>query len=398
MMKSDHIKLHQMRDSEVTIETHGMDMPGKHFRDSIVDLDMIVQMRDERRKKSKRRIIRFGIGGLMFFLFILLIVLLARGKPAAADDDNASAPTCGEVLSVAGQACSPSYCTKACSSVVISIASLCTHSSARSIAENRVEAFERANCTALTDDHSSSGGEVGDSGPQTEVYFGNGCFWERQYAYANIELATAERPCLERSREAKCTTIKSFKRTPLTVTAKSGYAGGTMPSSNGRVCYHHSGDQGDLYGKLGHAEVVAVMLDNDDMSHQFAVLIRDYFDSFHENGGKMIRPDPGDRGPDYRNLIGIPGGVNGPLYSIVEASNTKNMELVEGQGDEKDVANRVHIMDITEFPFFMGETYHQFHSNFFGESYPESYKDALYNVQSTAGLLGASQCPVGSHY
>ena len=73
------------------------------------------------------------------------------------------------------------------------------------------------------------------------VYLGNGCFWERQKAYADLELGAEG----------------AFKRSMNTVTSVVGYAGGTGVSSDGLVCYHHPGsNQGNTYGNLGHCEVV----------------------------------------------------------------------------------------------------------------------------------------------
>lgn len=32
----------------------------------------------------------------------------------------------------------------------------------------------------------------------------------------------------------------------------------------------------------------------------------------------MMRSDPQDKGPGYRNVVGIPGGVNSPYYPILK--------------------------------------------------------------------------------
>jgi hypothetical protein len=197
---------------------------------------------------------------------------------------------------------------------------------------------------------------------RTVAYFGNGCFWERQKAYADVEMDETG----------------PFKRSMGEVTSVVGYAGGSGQSTNGQVCYHHSGGNQDSdYGHLGHCEVVAVAFENDD---QFQALIADYFSSFTQTGAGMqrsvsacertmliglirnnvdYRPDPMDRGGEYRNVIGIPGGTKGSLYGLVTAANVHGMALDEGTGDEDDVLNHVYIMNSETFEFHRGEQYHQ---------------------------------------
>ena len=50
------------------------------------------------------------------------------------------------------------------------------------------------------------------------------------------------------------------------------------------------------------------------------------------SGPYWERMDPQDGGPDYRNMVGIPGGVNGDLYAVLVARNVHSMPLVEGVG------------------------------------------------------------------
>ena len=69
------------------------------------------------------------------------------------------------------------------------------------------------------------------------VYLGNGCFWERQWAYVQIETQQWQRPAVN-------------------VSSKVGYAGGSRAGANGRVCYHCGFACPDDYTTLGHAEVV----------------------------------------------------------------------------------------------------------------------------------------------
>ena len=75
------------------------------------------------------------------------------------------------------------------------------------------------------------------------VYFGVGCFWHIQH-----EFVVAERELLGRSDRE--------------LTAFTGYAGGTVADSFGRVCYHNFQNVAD-YGKYGHGEVVGMKLPTD---------------------------------------------------------------------------------------------------------------------------------------
>lgn len=43
-----------------------------------------------------------------------------------------------------------------------------------------------------------------------------------------------------------------------------------------------------------------------------------YFSQFRRTPFGMLRLDPQDAGPGYRNVIGIPGGVNSPLFKILQ--------------------------------------------------------------------------------
>jgi hypothetical protein len=72
------------------------------------------------------------------------------------------------------------------------------------------------------------------------LYFGVGCFWHIQH-----EFVQAERELLGRNDHE--------------LTASTGYAGGRTTGSDGRVCYHNWRGIAD-YGKLGHAEVVGMVI------------------------------------------------------------------------------------------------------------------------------------------
>ena len=213
----------------------------------------------------------------------------------------------------------------------------------------------------------------------TEIYLGNGCFWERQWAYYSIEST-------------------EFGRPNDNITSQVGYAGGSAPQGD-TVC-HHSGDGRD-YSRLGHAEVVRVQLDTSLQAEQFSTLAADFFNSFTGPAGTRSRPDPMDRGRPYRSVVGLPGGRSSPLYSLLVAANTFGMKLEDGAGGDPDTFNTIWVYDSRRFPFFAGEVYHQFHSNFFhsdGMPYPSAYLVALWRRQQELRLIRPTDCPGGQHW
>ena len=215
----------------------------------------------------------------------------------------------------------------------------------------------------------------------TKIYLGNGCFWERQYAYYVVE-------------------SQQFGRSGGGISSKTGYAGGNEEPGP-PVCYHTSSPLHD-YGALGHAEVVEVVLDDADATAQFAALAADFFGSFTGAAGSRARPDPMDVGQPYRSVVGIPGGVDGPLYPTLSAANTHGMELKAGFGSDGDDFNVVWILDSRVYPFHQAEAYHQMHSNFFqseGMPYPPSYVNDLWEQQKQLCLVREIDgCPDGSHW
>lgn len=203
------------------------------------------------------------------------------------------------------------------------------------------------------------------------VYFGCGCFWHVQH-----EFVEAERNILGRSNDE--------------LTARAGYAGGKAGASkDGKVCYHNAANIAD-YGKLGHAEVVSLTIPPSKFQ-EFAV---EYCKLFR-NG---MRPDQlGDRGSEYRNLVAFKGGSKSPLaQQLVEASKATGdqLDFAVGKGSDEDIARLVWIMDIDQYPFFIGEQYHQFHDGFnFGENYPSSYNTLAQKYAAKGENFGS--CPNG---
>jgi len=204
------------------------------------------------------------------------------------------------------------------------------------------------------------------------VYFGCGCFWHVQH-----EFVEAEKTLLQRS--------------DLSYTAHAGYAGGNKGAPNGKVCYHNAA-QVDDYGGLGHAEVVGMTIP----ASKFGLFAQEYCKLFDDKG---YRPDQlGDRGPEYRNLVGVPGGTSSPYAkALVEASIKEGdrLDFAAGKGDDGDVRGLAWIMDTDKHPFYIAEAYHQFHDGFnWCENYPNSYNDIAKKQLAAQGFKD-SGCPNG---
>jgi len=186
---------------------------------------------------------------------------------------------------------------------------------------------------------------------EIDVYFGCGCFWHVQH-----EFVMAEKNLLGRAKP----------------TARAGYAGGKGGAGSGDPCYHNLQRKND-YGSLGHAEVVNLKIPRTSYK-DFA---REYFKLLGPDGS---RPDQfGDRGLEYRNLVGVPGGKESPLVKeLLEATLLEGdkVDFARGQGSDADAKALVWVMDTAKYPFFRAENYHQFHDGFArGENYPDSYND-----------------------
>ena len=204
-----------------------------------------------------------------------------------------------------------------------------------------------------------------------DCYFGCGCFWHVQH-----EFVEAERKILGRSDDQ--------------ITSRAGYAGGKAGALDGKVCYHNAGNVAD-YGKLGHAEVVSMRIPASKF-YDFAV---EYCKLFDKDG---FRPDQfGDRGTEYRNLVGIPGGKSSALAELLVKASVDTgdkLDFAVGKGDDRDVPKVSFIMDTSEYPSFMGEQYHQFHDGFaFGENYPNSYNSLASAFAKKGEDFG--KCPNG---
>lgn len=161
------------------------------------------------------------------------------------------------------------------------------------------------------------------------------------------------------------------------------------------------------YGDLGHAEQVRITLNAGQEESQFAALVADFFASFNATEQGFLRPDPQDKGSPYRTTVGIPGGVNGKLYRVLEAGNVPRgpykltMILKEDDaGSHDDAFNTVFVMDSDVFPFYQAEQYLQFHSDIYDPAsnftyYADWYRHDLWQLQIDLGRIpvgGSTAC------
>ena len=170
------------------------------------------------------------------------------------------------------------------------------------------------------------------------------------------------------------------------------------------MCYYYTTEKDTVYERLGHAEVVQVELRGADEAAreaQYKKMAETFFSQFRRlPNGKMLRQDPQDAGPGYRNVVGIPGGVNSPLFTVLQAENVNNMELREGAGGdfqngrpvEDDVLNVVWVVDSDKLPFNQAEEYHQFHDGL-GKKFPAKYTKEMKKMMKDNGRVRETGCP-----
>ncbi|CAK9079961.1 Hypothetical protein SCF082_LOCUS38141, partial [Durusdinium trenchii] len=201
------------------------------------------------------------------------------------------------------------------------------------------------------------------------VYFGNGPFAHLQHDFANLELEK-----------------RVFKRNLSQVTSLAGYAG-SEPRVGG-VCYNTS-DERD-HAKLGFAEVTAVRVAGED---QFRYLVSHFLKTFHGPEGARDRPQPEQKGLQFRSCIGIPGGREGTLFSTIQRENANfSMDLRVGGGKDPDAFNVIWIYDTTSFPFLRAEQYLQFVRDSDDDD-DKKYHGCLRNLQLHQGVIEPTGCP-----
>lgn len=202
---------------------------------------------------------------------------------------------------------------------------------------------------------------------EIQVYFGQGCFWHVQHEIIGQE-------------------VQQLGRKQEEWTALTGYAGGEKAGGGNKVCYHNLAMAPD-YGQLGFTEVVQVSIPESKLQ-DFA---KAYIDE--ASSSRAGRHDPQDRGTEYRSAIGIPGGIDGPLFQQVEAANQGRLQLVTGKGGDPDTVytKKVWVYDSTKFPFYQGEVYHQFHDDM-SDKYSKAYHSAK-PILTKSGLIHEVGCP-----
>lgn len=184
------------------------------------------------------------------------------------------------------------------------------------------------------------------------------------------------------------------------ITSLVGFAGGRYQSAGGAVCY--GGLPATDYSRLGHAEAVSIMLDEITgpvARSQVSALAQMYFEHGFQSlpDGRRQRLDPQDVGASYRNVIGLPGGMeNSELWPLFEEANTYGMPLLRGAVGDSEGEYVVYVYDSMQYPFFRGEAHHQFHpNNVIQRPVPLSYTSTLKSVQEEMGRLEESDrgCP-----
>ena len=215
------------------------------------------------------------------------------------------------------------------------------------------------------------------------VYFGVGCFWHVQHEFVSTEMNV-------------------LGRSEADITSKAGYAGGNRKAQSefnaaqpnkpleDLVCYHNLLGKAD-YDTLGHTEVVGMSIPAETVE----AFAQEYFSLY---GRDSERPDKGDRGGQYRSVIGLPGGMSSKHLDSVQRALDKsgrNLRLIAGKGNDPDTLGKklVYVMDTNTFPFHQAELYHQFHDGFMpGEKYGRKYHDIIKEVISK-GRLQPTGCP-----
>ena len=141
---------------------------------------------------------------------------------------------------------------------------------------------------------------------------------------------------------------------------------------------------------MGHGEVVQMKIP----ANKYKEFAEVYGSLFDKNGD---RPDKGDRGSEYRHLVGIPGGVKSPLFKeLQDVFSKRNMTVKEGKGNDPDNLGKasIWVMDTAQFPSYRAEYYHQYHDGFFpGEDYPTVYNDLKKSARRDGRLETSKTCP-----
>jgi peptide methionine sulfoxide reductase MsrA len=202
-----------------------------------------------------------------------------------------------------------------------------------------------------------------------EMYFGAGSYW-----YIQHEFVQAERRILHRS--------------DTRITSKTGYAGGTGQGSEGRVCYHNFDNIAD-YVKLGHAEVVGIVIPDHAIQNFTEVYLQVFDPETGERAGFQ------DRGPEFRSMIGLPDGSQHPFFGVVNKTcSMQGFRFEIGKGDDPDSYGKdklVYIYDSHKFPFYQAEVSMQFRDDL-QSSYGKDYNKLVEFALDDGRIVGQG-CP-----
>ena len=81
---------------------------------------------------------------------------------------------------------------------------------------------------------------------------------------------------------------------------------------------------------------------------------------------------------------------------LEEVMNKRGISVLTGKGDDADNLGKssIWVMDLSEFPFYRAEAYHQYHDGFFpGENYPDSYNGLKDQAKKDGRLQTSKVCP-----
>uniref|UniRef100_A0A7S2H6G9 Uncharacterized protein n=1 Tax=Octactis speculum TaxID=3111310 RepID=A0A7S2H6G9_9STRA len=112
--------------------------------------------------------------------------------------------------------------------------------------------------------------------------------------------------------------------------------------------------------------------------------------------GLWSRRDAYDIGAEYRAVVGLPGGLDGPHGTVLRRANTEahNMTLVTSlMGSDGDTLGLgvVYVMDANNFPALQAELCMQFLDDP-NEVYPPAYH-ALKSSLVASGRIVETSCP-----
>mmetsp|Transcript_32284 Transcript_32284/g.74591 ORF Transcript_32284/g.74591 Transcript_32284/m.74591 type:complete len:336 (-) Transcript_32284:98-1105(-) len=240
-----------------------------------------------------------------------------------------------------------------------------------------VESPRRALLTHLIGTALLQAAPAGAASGSVDLYFGQGSFWRVQNQLTSLE-------------------SKVLGRSGATITAITGYAGG-QPAANQLVCYHNLEFPRRDYAILGHAEAVQVAgVPGEKVSDIVKVFLDSVASNVNETGGPGAEDgeEGSGKGPEFRNLLGLPGGAQSPFFKDISEANAGRLKLALGKGSDPSTAGTdvLWIYDSEKYPFFQAELYQQFRDADPSAKYPEKYH-ALKDALVRKGRLQAVSCP-----